>query len=61
MRCRKWGTKGELVIIVNISPEYKNSKVSYKSPRDLNTRLGFAQGAWRKMSMAEKMREVISR
>ena len=49
------------MIIVNISPEYKNSKVSYKSPRDLNTRLGFAQGAWRKMSMAEKMRELISR
>ena len=49
------------MIIVNISPEYKYSKVSYKSPRDLNTILGFAQGAWRKMSMAEKMREVISR
>ena len=49
------------MIIVNISPEYKYSKVSYKSPRDLNTILGFAQGAWRKMSTAEKMREVISK
>ena len=49
------------MIIVSISPEYKYSKVSYKSPRGLNMILGFAQGAWRKMSMAEKMREVISR
>ena len=32
------------MIIVNISPEYKYSKESYKSPRDLNTILGFVQG-----------------
>ena len=49
------------MIIMNISPEYKYSKESYKSPRDLNTILEFVQGAWRKMTMAEKMREVISR
>ena len=43
---------------MNISPEYKYSKVSYKSPRDLNTILGFAQGAW---STAEKMRIKINK
>ena len=49
------------MIIVNISPEYKNSKVSYKSPGGLNMILGFAQGAWRKMRMVENMREVVSK
>ena len=46
---------------MNTSPEYKYSKVSYKSPRDLNTILGFAQGVWRKMSTAEKMRIKINK